>query len=159
MATASHALKSAPCDFQLHNLRLFATLEAPDLTTCKEHPMTRVFISRLIKPIAVATTLMAPLPLLAGDTPDPLFEALVGKTFVGQSDFSITLEPDGTLSGGNEAIPIAGTWAVEDGQYCRTLVAPTPAAMQGSGCPAVEINGDHVTFTSESGRVRTYTMQ
>ncbi|UWQ15759.1 hypothetical protein K3556_07805 [Aliiroseovarius sp. M344] len=106
---------------------------------------------------ALAAT--APAAMADGDTQDPLFQALAGKSFVGKTGLAIKLEEDGTITGGSDAMQFGGTWSVEGGQYCRTLTEPTPEPMRSSGCLDVQIDGDQATLTSEDGTERTYTLR
>ncbi|MCK8484033.1 hypothetical protein MUY21_08295 [Aliiroseovarius sp. S2029] len=106
-----------------------------------------------------AALIAAPSAMAQSDSQDPLFQQLAGKSFVGKTGLAIKLEPDGTISGGNDALKFAGTWTVEDGKYCRTLTEPTPEPMRSSGCLEVSIDGDQATLTSEDGTTRTYTLK
>ena len=115
-------------------------------------------------PLSIAAALCAflattPFAVAQTDPDDPLYQALIGKSFVGESGLAITLDPDGTISGGNDSLQFGGTWTVEDGQYCRTLTEPTPEPMRSSGCLDVMIEGDQATLTSADGTTRTYTLQ
>lgn len=113
----------------------------------------------------VITTLMATLMATAAtaqtlsDVDDPLYKALVGKSFVGETGMAIKLEEDGTISGGKDDIKFGGTWSVRDGKYCRTLEAPTPEAMRSTGCPDLKVEGDKAIITIRPGTTRTYMLK
>ncbi|MCK8462328.1 hypothetical protein MUY35_00510 [Aliiroseovarius sp. S1339] len=110
--------------------------------------------------VALCTLLTsASFAVAQSDPNDPLYQALAGKSFVGKTGLAITLEPDGSISGGNDTLQFGGTWTVEDGKYCRTLTEPTPEPMRSSGCLDVLIEGDQATLTSADGTTRTYTLQ
>ena len=122
--------------------------------------MTKRAFSPLTLVTAICTSFaLAPVALADGDLQDPLFQALAGKSFVGKTGLAIKLEPDGTITGGSDAMQFGGTWSVEDGKYCRTLTEPTPEPMRSSGCLDVQIDGDQATLTSEDGTERTYTLR
>ncbi|MCK0138839.1 hypothetical protein [Aliiroseovarius sp. F47248L] len=119
----------------------------------------RPFLPRTLVTAICASVVLAPVAMADSDPQDPLFQALAGKSFVGETGLAIKLEKDGTISGGSDAMQFGGTWSVEDGKYCRTLTDPTPEPMRSSGCLDVQINGDQATLTSEDGTVRTYTLK
>ncbi|MHA6267876.1 hypothetical protein [uncultured Aliiroseovarius sp.] len=102
---------------------------------------------------------LAPPVSAQSDADSALIQALSGKSFVGKTGMAITLEADGTISGGNDAFQFGGTWTVEDGQYCRTLTEPTPEPMRSSGCLDIVIDGEQATLTSADGTIRTYTLR
>lgn len=79
---------------------------------------------------------------------DPITQALSGNTLT-RGDISIHINPDGTLSGTSPAGDLIGTWEVQDGQWCDTIVEPEAAA--GAHCMAVALGDDEVTFINPDG--------
>lgn len=104
--------------------------------------------------------LTAPFVLLAAcqstgmdKSPSPA-QALLGPALdrpITTGDSSFILHSDGRLSG-----DASGTWIVENGQYCRTIVEPKKWA--GSQCQDVTIEGDQITFVRPNGSAATYTI-
>lgn len=104
--------------------------------------------------------LTAPFVLLAAcqstgmDKSPSAAKALLGPALdrpltAGESTF--ILHSDGRLAG-----DATGTWTVENGKYCRTVVAP--AKWAGSQCQDVSIDGDQITFARPDGSATTYTI-
>ena len=89
---------------------------------------------------------------------DPLKSRLSGMTAVHEAGTTITLHPDGRVTGqtagGSE---IAGAWDVRNGQYCRTLSSPEQIA--GTSCQDVVFEGKQVSFIRADGTPSTFTMQ
>lgn len=122
--------------------------------------LTRPTVTAKVIATAIATlmaTAATAQPL--SDVDDPLYKALVGKSFVGETGMAIKLEEDGTISGGKDDIKFGGTWSVRDGKYCRTLEAPTPEAMRSTGCPDLKVEGDKAIITIRPGTTRTYMLK
>lgn len=122
--------------------------------------MTHFLTRPVIFATAIATLMAAAATAQTlSDVDDPLYKALVGKSFVGETGMAIKLQADGTISGGRGDITIAGTWSVRGGKYCRTLEAPTPEAMRSTGCPDLKVEGDKAIITIRPGTTRTYLLK
>jgi uncharacterized lipoprotein YajG len=65
------------------------------------------------------------------------------------SKFSI--KSDGTFTG-----DASGTYVVENGQFCRTVI--TPEKWAGTQCQDVVVDGDKVTFVRPDGSSNSYTI-
>lgn len=76
-------------------------------------------------------------------TGDPLYDALVGKTWE-REDGNVTMiaSADGALTGTTSAGDLLGTWEIRNGEFCRTLSSPERAA--GSACQEMELTDDGI---------------
>jgi hypothetical protein len=85
-----------------------------------------------------------------------LASALSGKTLT-HPDVTMLVSANGQLSGTeSDGTNLVGTWAIKDGQWCRTLTAP--ASFAGTACQDVTVAGDQATFTRAGGSSITYTI-
>lgn len=76
-------------------------------------------------------------------------EQIAGKTVVSDGG-TFVIGAGGTLSGTvGKGDQIGGTWAVKDGQWCRTI--STPKRHAGSACQAASIKGTTLTVTRADG--------
>jgi hypothetical protein len=82
---------------------------------------------------------------------DALRAQLSGKT-IAVNGAETHVNSDGSLSGA-----VQGTWTIEDGKYCRTIVAPK--AWAGTQCQGVSFDGNQVTFTRPNGKTFTGMMK
>lgn len=100
----------------------------------------------------LALAACVPAPRAQGDR--AIYEALANRTLVlGTS--TLNLAADGRLDGVSvDGLPVAGTWAVRDGLWCRSLTQP--ALVAGTACERPLFEGDRVTFVRESGTSITY---
>jgi hypothetical protein len=84
-----------------------------------------------------------------------LTAALSGRTLTSGST-EIVLGADGSLSGMAGTAALSGTWTETNGQFCRTLTAPS--RLVGTQCQDVTFNGDGtLTIDGVNGPV-TYTI-
>lgn len=93
--------------------------------------------------LAFASTTMGCVPATSNSDTDPITAAVSGRTLtLGSSRLDVGA--DGTLTGvirnGDELV---GTWSVQNGQWCRTIVQPTRLA--GSECQNASVGNG--TFT------------
>lgn len=79
-------------------------------------------------------------------------QKFAGATFTNLDNGTVVnANADGTLTGGGG---LSGTWAIKNGQWCRTLTAP--AAYAGSECQKMVIAGNVMTLTRADGSIGRY---
>ncbi len=83
-------------------------------------------------------------------------EQLSGKTLTAGKAV-IKLLSNGKIEGSISGEPLAGSWSVKGGKFCRTIKLPT--RLKGSECQKVTFKGNTVTFISVSGRKATYSIK
>ena len=100
-----------------------------------------------MKKISLAAILAASvLGACATETPqatDPITQAVAGKRLVADRGDYVDVKADGTLSGmvgPEQTEELAGTWEIQNGQWCRTLTLP--ANFTGSACQDATLNDD-----------------
>lgn len=79
---------------------------------------------------------------------DPVTRAVSGNTLV-HGDVAINVGTDGTLDGTTPGGEFSGTWIVQNGQWCDTIIEP--ADMAGTTCMNVELGDSELTFINEDG--------
>ncbi|RED11252.1 hypothetical protein [Pontivivens insulae] len=77
-------------------------------------------------------------------------QALVGKSLSFGEGRAFTINADGTLAGDWAGTPLAGTYEMRDGYWCRTLTAG-PSGPSPEDCQLVVLDGDQATFTRDRG--------
>lgn len=76
---------------------------------------------------------------------------MADKKFTNKNGYAI-LHEDGTITGEFNNEITTGTWAWEDGYYCRTVKVGSKDL--GHDCQVVEVSGDMLTFKSKKGKGR-----
>ncbi|SEM61553.1 hypothetical protein SAMN04488003_102121 [Loktanella fryxellensis] len=68
-------------------------------------------------------------------------------------DIALSVTPDGQINGDAVGWPVTGTWAWQDGFFCRTMDWGGDEIPY--NCQLVEQNGDLVRFTTDQGAGRS----
>lgn len=76
--------------------------------------------------------------------------AIVGKTLDFGEGRSFVISADGTLAGDWGGTPLAGTYEMRDGFFCRTLTAG-PGGGSPEDCQLFILNGDMLDVTRDRG--------
>lgn len=106
--------------------------------------------------IALLTGCMGSTGTDSAEAVSPLHTALSGKTLANETS-TLVLQSDGQMTGSiSSGGTIEGSWSIRGEQFCRTLIEP--AAMAGSECQDVAIDGTQATFTTSRGE-RSWTIQ
>mgnify|MGYP001099742383 CR=1 FL=1 len=74
---------------------------------------------------------------------DPITQAISGKRLVADRGDYINVGANGSLTGmvgPNQSVALEGAWVIRNGQWCRTLTAPSSLA--GTDCQDATLNGD-----------------
>lgn len=73
-------------------------------------------------------------------------------------DITITVKPDGSIRGSAMGWDLTGTWAWNDGLFCREM--DWSGALIPRNCQLVEVSaGQSIRFTVDGGRGRSATFQ
>lgn len=90
----------------------------------------------------------APVPATAGSDAE-ITQRLSGNRIT-VNNMILEIGPDGslvgTLAGGG---PIAGSWSIQNGQWCRTFVEPSSSA--GTECQDLVVEEETMTVTTANG--------
>lgn len=87
----------------------------------------------------------APMPL------DPISQQLVGKKLT-STGMILQLQEGNSMvgsAGPNGDVKIDGAWQIREGQFCRTITAPTQ--MAGTECQDISIDGETATLMGRDG--------
>ncbi|MCC5987678.1 MAG: hypothetical protein JJT95_08350 [Pararhodobacter sp.] len=88
---------------------------------------------------------------------DPVTRAVSGNTLT-YGNVALNVNPDGTLDGTTPAGDLRGTWMVQNGQWCDTIIEPEDQA--GTTCMNVELGDSELTFINPDGsRGNTWQIQ
>ncbi|NYS26471.1 hypothetical protein HUK65_15910 [Rhodobacteraceae bacterium 2376] len=112
---------------------------------------------RLFLIAAMAISLSACEQTVHAASDDALTQAVVGRTLT-QGPNALTVNPDGTLTGqvGQDGMEAQGTWAVRNGQWCRTFT--TPQHLVGTACQDFELVNGTITFITPQGPSAPWTI-
>ncbi len=109
----------------------------------------------MFRAVAFALTLLVALPSTAHaferiSDRDTFVNTVDGKDLrIGMYGLTLNVNADGTISGRAVGWDIDGTWAWEDGYFCRDM------DWSGYGieynCQLVEVQGDRIRFTVDQG--------
>lgn len=102
---------------------------------------------------ALTLATLLPLPAMAFDTVSDraTFESLIaGKELrLGIMGISLSVLPDGTITGDAGGWAVTGTWDWIDGHFCREMDwSGTPVPYN---CQLVEVDGAMMRFTTDKG--------
>lgn len=76
--------------------------------------------------------------------------AVAGKDLrIGVYGLTLNVQPDGTIQGKAMGWDISGSWAWEDGYFCRDMDWSGTAIEY--NCQLVELDGDRIRFTVDQG--------
>ena len=78
------------------------------------------------------------------------FLSLVEGRELSRFGIALRVRPDGTIGGNGFGRDVTGSWAWEDGYFCRTLAWPGTDLPR--DCQLVELSGSTLRFTAERGR-------
>ena len=98
---------------------------------------------------------MAAEPTMAADATMQLatqedLAAIIGRTLDFGEGRSFVISADGTLAGDWGGTPLAGTYEMRDGFFCRTLTAG-PGGASPEDCQLLILNGDMLDVTRDRG--------
>ena len=79
---------------------------------------------------------------------DPVTRAVSGNTLT-RGDVVINVNSDGTLAGTTPDGAFSGTWTVQNGEWCDTIIEP--AEMAGTTCMNVDVGDGELTFINPDG--------
>jgi hypothetical protein len=105
--------------------------------------------------VALFTLALAlPIPAMADFTPvtsrEEFMSILEGRELrLGLFSIRLTVNPDGTIRGSAMGWDVEGTWAWEEGYFCREMDwsgSPIPF-----NCQLVEVRDDKIRFTVDKG--------
>lgn len=108
--------------------------------------------------LAFASILAVTACVDAANTPDPITQAVSGRTLVA-GDTCLTAGTNGTLvgtlAGGDVA---AGKWRISAGKWCRTLTQP--ARFRGPEvCQAAALQDGKLVIIGSNGKPTVYTIE
>ena len=93
----------------------------------------------------------------ASDSQEVFVSQIVERTLVHESGIEVVNKRNGQIVGTEaDGSPIQGAWAIQEGQYCRTIVLPEEFA--GTQCQILDIVGDQLTIARPDGSTITYTI-
>jgi hypothetical protein len=108
--------------------------------------------------LAAFATMTACMDGTATATPDPITEAVSGRTLVA-GDTRLTAGANGalvgTLANGNT---LSGTWRISGGKWCRTLTQPARFAGP-EVCQDAALADGQLVITGSNGNPTTYTIE
>jgi hypothetical protein len=103
---------------------------------------------------AALAALLAATPVLAEISAGQL----AGKTLVSGKGARIAVGADGSFRGSTDkGEPLAGTWEVRDGRWCRTIAEPKRLA--GSECQGAVLKHGKLTLTRADGSKVSFTVE
>jgi hypothetical protein len=107
-----------------------------------------------MKAVLVATLLALPVPAAADFAPvtsrEEFLSIIEGRELrLGLFSIRLNVKPDGTILGSAMGWDVSGTWAWQDGYFCREMDwsgSPIPY-----NCQLVEVRDDKMRFTVDKG--------
>ena len=82
--------------------------------------------------------------------------AITGRTLTHQPGQTVVISADGTLSGTWDGKPLAGTYEMRDGYFCRVL-SKGPNGPSPEDCQLFVLEGNTLTGTRNRGEGATFT--
>lgn len=109
---------------------------------------SKVLVSGILA-LTLAGCVDTSLPVTKGriSTEDQFLATVAGKT-ISNSDTTISIKHNGTITGVTHGNEISGTWEWRDGFWCRTITEP---AVTPEDCQVWEITQSQLVITREKG--------